>query len=172
LLGHGDGTFAPHRRFDATSKPWSLDTGDLNGDGNPDIVAIDDFLDRKLSLAILLGRGDGTFRREILLETESPGSAGVSKVQIADVNGDGHADILYAGNEDQNTHILLGRGDGTFDKGQTVDGGAPGLVLVDLDRDGDVDAVSASIYNNTISFSLGNGDGTFSAATTFFGGQS
>ncbi len=35
LLGRGDGTFQPQRRFDATSAPTALGVGDFNGDGNP-----------------------------------------------------------------------------------------------------------------------------------------
>ncbi len=62
LLGRGDGTFEPERRFDATAGPRALDVGDLNNDDVPDLV-VTDLTDTPFvtHVAILLGRGDGTF---------------------------------------------------------------------------------------------------------------
>src|SRR5262249_15773373 len=41
LLGRGDGTFEPQRRFDATAAPFALDVGDFNNDGTPDLAVVD-----------------------------------------------------------------------------------------------------------------------------------
>jgi hypothetical protein len=41
LLGRGDGTFQPQRRFDATGMPFGIDAGDLNHDGILDLAVID-----------------------------------------------------------------------------------------------------------------------------------
>src|SRR5262249_10858595 len=40
LLGNGDGTFRPQRRFDATGSPFAMATGDVNNDGNFDFVVV------------------------------------------------------------------------------------------------------------------------------------
>src|SRR5205814_2055192 len=62
LLGNGDGTFI--LPTDYTLAPGSQPTNtllaaaDLNGDGRTDLASIDDRLN---IMAILLGRGDGTF---------------------------------------------------------------------------------------------------------------
>ena len=65
LLGRGDGTFQPERRFDAAPAAFALAVGDVNNDGNQDLVVADAPLaDLGTHLAILLGRGDGTFRAQ------------------------------------------------------------------------------------------------------------
>ena len=61
------------------------------------------------SVSILLGQGDGTFRRR-------PGlcaGRGPSSVTVGDFNGDGHHDLATAIWADT-VSILLGQGDGTF----------------------------------------------------------
>ena len=40
LLGNGDGTFQPQRRFNAVADPFDLATGDLTGNGKSDIVTV------------------------------------------------------------------------------------------------------------------------------------
>src|SRR5262249_25567508 len=65
-LGRGDGTFEPQRRFNATASPFAVAVADFNGDGLPDLV-VHDSEQSTASLAILLGRGDGTFLPERVL---------------------------------------------------------------------------------------------------------
>jgi hypothetical protein len=61
LLGNGDGTFGPRVDYaGAGSGRFSgLAVGDLNLDGNPDLVRVNGDTNRG---AVLLGNGDGTFR--------------------------------------------------------------------------------------------------------------
>jgi hypothetical protein len=175
LLGRGDGTFQPQRRFDATSRPWSLDAGDLNGDGIADLAVIDDPVAGHLSIAILLSRGDGTFRHEAIIQTPDAGGTDFSNIKIADINDDRNEDILYNGAADGMTHILLGQGNGEFTTGSSFVGGGPGLAIADLNGDGKPDVINADYLNNIVSYALGNGDGTFIASAdgeSFFGGES
>ena len=65
LLGNGDGTFQPASSYSSWSG-WSnsVQIGDFNGDGNPDISVINigtDHATRSRSTVLLLGNGDGTF---------------------------------------------------------------------------------------------------------------
>src|SRR3954468_20020714 len=88
------------------ASPAAIGAGDLNGDGNADIVYVDTVIH------ILISNGDGTFQPETTL---NPGMA-TRAVAIADVTGDGHPDILAAGNVTTNAivSVFLGNGDGTF----------------------------------------------------------
>ncbi|HEY7088349.1 MAG TPA: FG-GAP-like repeat-containing protein, partial [Tepidisphaeraceae bacterium] len=174
LLGRGDGTFQPQRRFDATTLPFGLATGDLNNDGILDLAVIDTSVD-VIQLAVLLGRGDGTFRRQVFIPTNLHGAAGnpAPAVLIADVNKDGNADLIYTGALDATTYVRLGKGDGiTFAQPLASKGGGPGLALADLNGDGKLDLVNCNYFTNEVSYSLGLGNGRFGAQTIFFGGQS
>ena len=66
FLGKGDGTFAKHSTLcfvDLLGEtPQRLTvTGDLNRDGNVDLIAVDNTVDIGDQLAIYYGKGDGTF---------------------------------------------------------------------------------------------------------------
>ena len=175
LLGRGDGTFQPQRRFDATSAPFSITAGDLNNDGILDLAVIDVAFG-EIRLAVLLGRGDGTFRNQVLIPTgiTADGPSNISsEVKIADVNNDGKADLVYTGSLNGKSYVRLGAGDGvTFGPATQSDGGGPSIFITDLNDDGKLDIVNTTLAANTISFALGNGNGTFGEAQEFFGGTS
>jgi hypothetical protein len=183
LLGRGDGTFQPQRRFDATVKPFAIDAGDLNADGVPDLAVMDTSHDA-LSVSILLGLGDGSFAHQQFVTTSLSGSGfnSPSDVKIADVNRDGKADLLITGSKDQRTYVLLNTGDGvTFtrpnpalepsDPANSFEGGGPEIQVVDLNSDGNLDVVNAIYYNSNVSYAFGNGDGTFTPQNAFEAGQ-
>jgi hypothetical protein len=174
LLGRGDGTFAPQERFDATTEPVSLAVGDLNGDGIPDLSVISTSLNGFFTVAILLGRGDGTFAPEQTLTVPTGTGVNIGSVQIADVNGDGKADLLVAGSSDSRLSVLLGNGDGTFTPGGTYNASrlGAGLAAGDLNGDGKLDIANTAFdQTNEVSVLLGNGDGTFQASQAFTAGQ-
>lgn len=58
LLGAGDGSFGAEARFPAGLMPQATAAGDVDGDGDADLVVADE-LDGTVSL--LIGAGDGTF---------------------------------------------------------------------------------------------------------------
>lgn len=171
LLGRGDGTFEPQRRYDATSAPISVAIGDLNGDGIPDLAVLES-TPGLAQVALLLGRGDGTFQPEVLLQTQSLATLGTADIQIADVNGDGRPDILLTGGLDQNTYVLLNEGGLKFSGASKFAGAGPQLLLSDLNGDGILDAVNVNFYNDTVTYAAGTGDGAFSDSQSFPAGQS
>jgi FG-GAP-like repeat/Abnormal spindle-like microcephaly-assoc'd, ASPM-SPD-2-Hydin len=87
--------------------------------------------------------------------------------RIADLTGNGIADIVAANATANTVGILLGNGDGTF---QPEVDYATGLypndvVVADFNGDGKLDLAVANFGNeaNSVSILLGNGDGTFRA---------
>jgi hypothetical protein len=141
-------------------------TGDLNGDGNLDVVNIDS----NANINVMLGKGDGTFQEPI---TSSINTSGFfpEAIAVGDFNGDHVLDLaVWAVNSTGVTqvNIYLGRGTGNFTTGATYT--APGsnnfnpgpnsIVAADVNGDGKLDLVAMTPYNGVFVF-LGNGDGTF-----------
>jgi hypothetical protein len=156
LLGKGDGTFtAAGANLDLGAGFGLIATGDLNGDGIPDLVATNYF--DPGGAMIFLGKGDGTFTTATTL----PIDRFPSSVLVGDFNGDGTLDLAigYSGA----VTVFLGKGDGTFNQasGSPVTGAGLSLVAGDFNHDGKVDLAGVDNYNDQIDLFLGAGDGTF-----------
>ena len=109
LLGRGDGSFDPQRRFDATAAPFDLDIGDLNGDGVPDLVVADASSMPGITVAALLGRGDGSFQPQRSFRLAMPLADNIpwTAIRIADLNQDGKADVILSGAAMHGVSIFL-----------------------------------------------------------------
>jgi len=155
-----------------------LATSDLNGDGNGDLVSIEDSTTSGASAqaTVFLGKSDGTFQAPSSITLS--GANAISAV-IDDFNGDGKKDVvvstfdLSSGGATFYLNFLAGNGDGTFKPVQTYTETPPtsvpqvlgsayyGLISADLRGSGHKDLVtSAGIVL------VGNGDGTFSQSAT------
>ncbi len=169
LLGRGDGTFAAPVKYAILGGAESVAVGDLNGDGVPDIVA-GSIQTNDGGASVLLGAGDGSFAAPV---TYGVGSSPFA-VALADVNGDGAADLITAdfgfNFSGGNISVVLGNGDGTFRIGVSYPVTAqPNTVTVrDLTGDGIPDVVTSSLVaRGGVSVLLGNGDGTYRPATFY-----
>ena len=170
LLGNGDGTFQQVRMYDSGVYAVSVvAVADLNGNGRPDVIAggsCSSFSPCR-DLGVLLNKGDHTFQPAAVY-----GSGGVNVLSVAagDVNGDGKPDLLVANEcpfsdcfNETVVGVLLGNGDGTFQKAITFGSGgflAHGVAVGDLNGDGRPDVVVANLC--TGEFSCDNEDGTVS----------
>jgi hypothetical protein len=98
-----------------------------------------------------------------------PVGTGPEAIATADLNGDGHIDLVTANAGSNNISVLLGNSNGTFGVAQTyATGVGPAAVAVgDFNGDGKLDIVTANEGDNTVSVLLGNGDGTFQAAKSY-----
>src|SRR5581483_4849864 len=116
LLNRGAGTFGPPTTYitlqGADGPPITVNrpaVADFNLDGKPDLVV--PIADQNLGrVAILLGKGDGTFAPPIFFGT----GKGTIAVAVADFDGDGWPDLAVANNRDENLAVLLNNGNGNF----------------------------------------------------------
>jgi hypothetical protein len=103
------GFSAPNTFPSGVSSPGCIAAGDFNGDGNVDI-AVTDHIN---SVAVFLGKSDGTFSAPIIysLDFYVLGCAAV-----ADFNGDHKPDLAVVGGDGSGNGLALltGNGDGTF----------------------------------------------------------
>lgn len=91
------------------------------------------------------------------------------QIVAADLNGDGHVDVVTANRDSNNISVLLGDGTGIFStpNNYTVGSSPNSLVLLDIDGDEKLDLVTANRDSNNISVLFGNGLGTFSTPTNY-----
>ena len=168
LLGKGDGTFGAGTVYGTANAPQWVATGDLNGDGIPDLVTANAAGGGSPGLSVLLGHGDGTFAAK---QDYAPGDV-FYEVAIGDLNGDSKPDLAapYFNGSDGQAFVLLGNGDGTFGAPASFPTGgntSSWIAIGDVNGDGKLDLVSVStpkmfVYDFwSASALLGHGDGTF-----------
>jgi hypothetical protein len=155
LLGNGNGTFQPAKTYltDGTY-PFSLAVADVNGDGKLDLVAANSWSG---TVGVLLGNGDGRFQAAVTYISGEPG-AQITSVAVADVNGDGHLDLLVTavqvganGNYGGAVFLLLGNGDGTFQAAVEYPSGGyqtQGVAAADVNGDGRPDVLLANLCSS------------------------
>jgi len=111
--------------------------------------------------------GNGTFKSEVEIATIS-GNGGMD---MADLNNDGHLDVISITGGNQ-IGIQLGAGDGTF-KGlagfTTYSGnfGDRSILAKDFNGDGKLDLMSVDGVGQTISILIGTGTGSFGSAISY-----
>ncbi|MBA3915435.1 MAG: VCBS repeat-containing protein, partial [Acidobacteriales bacterium] len=165
LLGNGDGTFQSPLSMTLSGYVLSQAVGDLDGDGNLDIVW------GYTGAQVLFGNGDGTFR----LGQYYPFAGVADGIALGDLNGDGILDMASAGNF--YADVLLGNGDGTFGRDMKfplIAGGGT-TQIADMNGDGIPDLVfedGGTAYTSQVAIVLGHGDGTFGPESFFPSGQS
>ena len=190
LLGNGDGTLQPAVSYGSGGKTTnSLAVGDVNGDGNPDLVTGNSCASSNNctsgTVAVLLGNGDGTFQAAV---SYGSGGEATDSVAIADVNGDGKPDLMVANQCVTSSNctsgtvaVLIGNGDGTFQPALSYGSGgqtAYSVAVGDINGDGKPDLIvanqcpSSDNCANTVGVLLGNGDGTFQSAVSYGAGGS
>ena len=138
LRGKGDGTFSSPEVVAATGEvPW-LCAGDLNGDGKPDLVAVEDQSNPFLAVRVYLAKGNGRFGEAVTSDFQISYRT-VAMVALADFNGDGKPDLVAPSHGGESViSMALGVGDGTFDALHTIDvgGWASWTQPTDLNGDG------------------------------------
>jgi hypothetical protein len=161
-----DGLFeAPWRGFDTGIfgqgfGPQSFALGDLDGDGDLDILVGQSFFGSP-GVSVLKNNGDQTFAAPVYYST--PLNEVVGEVALSDFDSDGDLDAFATirGDFDQMTKIKVWRnnGNGTlaapieFITGQ----GPVGIVIADFTGDGKPDVITANVTASSISILRHNG---------------
>ncbi len=172
-MNDGTGTFTPGDQIQAFYS--SVATGDVDGDGDVDLV----LPGYDQAGKVMLNDGSGSF-------TDSgqsffyPGLASVDIV-LADFNGDTHLDAFVAPELNFRSIVLFNDGTGVFTSSdqQLPDGNSGVVQAADIDSDGDMDVV---VSNCCTDYELGigepnslwinDGNGNFSAGPSLGSNES
>lgn len=159
IMNNGSGTFGARVILSQSDEEYA--TGDLNADGNIDIVTTDNNVNRA-NTRVYLGNGAGVFT--LLNKTEMRVYA--RGLEVADVNNDGFPDVIGAGAEstDGRVDILLGDGAGYFTNSITkypVSTDPRDMITGDFNEDGQIDVALCHSIGNIITVYLGAGGGKF-----------
>lgn len=171
LLNDGTGKFsdATNEKLPAvpgTGNAASVDLGDVDGDGAPDII----IANKVAKDVLLVNNGSGTF--SIAADFNLPAVIdGSSDIRFADVNRDGSIDIVttnsdVVGMSSLRPRVYINDGSGNFtdstesesrlpdttDNGEAIDGGD-----VRKSGSGDIDLIIASYDQNALLINDGNG---------------
>ena len=164
-----------------------LEAGDVNGDGNPDIVSVGDHGSpyvntQEHGIMVWFGNGSGSW------SVYQNGEFGYGGVALGDVNRDGLADVgygvhhNYSGTDFGDQLIEAALGDGTgrnwtpWDDGLAQEGQDWGMFDVDfgdINNDGWLDIVSNAFgADDGVWAYMNNGNGTWTKCWGFPGGNS
>lgn len=140
-------------------QPYDVVSGDLNGDGYPDLVTANTG-DGTVSVLINKGAsGNGTFAAAV------PYTVGHSPFQVAigDLNGDGIPDLAVTNNGDNTVSILYGVKGGTFTAGPILTTGTQpyGVAIGDFSNNGKNDIAVTCYSTSQLYVFLNSGNGTF-----------
>ncbi len=162
--GNGDGTFKPAITISIGSDPVSVAAADFNSDGNLDLAVS---LAGSAAVQLLFGNGDGTFQAPVPVPVPTPGNTLPGQIVAADLNGDGHSDLLVA--TSSGLYVFLNDGHGRFSTSASLVGAAfniDSFVVADFNQNGHPDIAWIGIGSSPCKaasafLSYGNGDGTF-----------
>ncbi|MCA8977125.1 MAG: VCBS repeat-containing protein [Planctomycetes bacterium] len=161
LTNDGSGDFADSS-ITVGLRPRALCAADFDGDSDIDfaVTLYQPYSTPEFNaVRVWLNNGSGSFTAGASL---SPvGSFGIA-IEAADVDEDGHPDLLVAHNHGASVLLYRGLGNGQFAAGTSLAntaGSMSDMRIVDVDGDGHLDLVSNFLSSSTVRF--GDGHGAF-----------
>ena len=153
----GDGTLEPAQRVPLSTSTRRLLSGELTGDGRPDVV----FSNQDRFVTLLAGLGDGAFADPVVFDSV------IDVFALHDMDLDGDLDIIGRDADFSLLSILLNEGDGSFvaDRVSGADSGLLQLAVVDFDGDGDPDILGVKPDVSAVSIQRNRGDLRFDSSS-------
>jgi hypothetical protein len=156
LLNQGSGTFGAPLPFPVQFNDnimFRMQAHDLNGDGLADIQVLPN---SDTWIVLQESAGHGAFVAPAPVSNFPSGTAGGGV--LADMNGDGHLDLVVAMSSLNNVSVMHGMGNGTFANpvAYSTGTGPQGLVVRDFDGDGLMDVLTANATGNSLSLVPGS----------------
>ena len=150
--GQGRFTAGPSINPGSYATPTSLVLGDVDADGDLDIVASYG----GFSVSVCLNQGRGTFA-----PAQSFGNLVGTRLALGDVDEDGDLDVVVASYQYGTMQVALNNGSGSFGTPSVAldSPNALGISLGDVDGDGDLDILTANLTGPRLY--LNDGEGTF-----------
>jgi hypothetical protein len=181
LLNNGSGTFQSDYAVEMGEFQEMAVGVDLNGDGLPDLAAVDPKAGGSgTAVMVAFGTGGGLFGPA----TNYTVGNGPREIAAGDFNGDGHPDLV-TGNEGgddistfapETTSVLLNGGNGTFSSISTLPSESISryfnefaVAVGDVDGNGALDIVVAHPQGQNIGVYYGNGKGEFGKLDVRYG---
>jgi hypothetical protein len=166
FLGTGQGYFNAGQSYNTGIEGGQIAVGDVNGDGSADLAVTRGnqmAAGTPGDVAVLLGKGDGTFRALAVQNIlgKAPSSDVNRQIYAIDVNHDGKADLIG------DWGVALSNGDGTFAAPKPFPSAikfVAGIAAGDFNKDGNVDLVVGNYIPAEVFTLLGDGKGGFTVS--------
>ncbi len=147
---------ATARNFDVEAEPHAATVGDLDGDGDLDVVTGDGGFSQ---VTLLMNDGRGALTRL----RSYPVAGCLASIAVADFDRDGDLDIIVADSRGTTVWVMLNEGAAAYGGAARLPVGANPYFVTAGDFSGDdvPDIVTANSGSGTVSLLAGSGDGTF-----------
>jgi hypothetical protein len=169
--------FADYERttLNQYSSAFDVAVGDVDGDGNLDLVSPGIYEGGWIN--VMRGNGDGTFQPYSKYANTYVSQA--RALALGDVNNDGKADVVIADSYANQISVFLNDGHGAYPRAffnknfntAARFNGLSDLKLADVNNDGKLDLVATSSWSNQVYVLTGDGSGRFNTVVTLTAGK-
>ncbi|MBC6409973.1 MAG: VCBS repeat-containing protein, partial [Ekhidna sp.] len=164
-LNDGEGGFTSETTSFTRVKNGSIAFADVNGDGHQDVLITGEGFFSTRAASLYLNNGSGGFTLKAAPFT----GVSLSSIAFADVNKDGHQDVLITGETDTGriANLYLNDGSGNFTEktegASFAEVSGSSIAFADVDKDGDPDVLITGYdgAKNVANLYLNDGEGNF-----------